>query len=69
MAHLFLARTEVSQRRACQVIQADRTSVRYRSGGPTMLSCAPGCGSLPPSGAGSGIAACLCCSCAVRAYW
>jgi hypothetical protein len=43
VAHLKVA-FEVSERRACCVLDADRTSVRYRSD-PTMLPCANVCAS------------------------
>ena len=44
---------EVSQRRACRTIGADRGSIRYRSRRPDEVRSAPGCGSWLPAAGGS----------------
>ena len=56
---------EVSERRACSIIAADRSSVRYRSRRPDDAALGRGCGSWRISAGGSAIAACMCC-CAAR---
>ena len=48
----------VSERRACEVLGADRTSVRYR--GRRMRSCAPACANWRRSAAGSATVVCWC---------
>src|SRR5690606_27315623 len=56
----------MSERRACCVVDADRKSVRYRSGGATMPGYERSCASWRTSAAGSAIAVFTSC-CAGRA--
>ena len=57
---------EMSERRACQVIQADRKTIRYKPGGPQTPIYVFACANWLPSSGGSAIGVCTC-SCAVKA--
>jgi hypothetical protein len=53
---------QMSERRACTLVAADRKMIRYRSrAGGLTLSCAPVCAISPTSAAGSAIAVCSSC--------
>jgi putative transposase len=58
---------EMSERRACRVIGADRSSIRFAAVFPTTRWCGGECASWRPSGAASAIAACM--SCCARRGW
>ena len=58
VAHLCVE-FEVSQRRACEVIGADRTSVRYLSRRPDDAPFERGCVSWPSYAGASAIAVCF----------
>ena len=53
---------QMSERRACKLIKADRQMVRYRSTRPPETPCAHGCGHLPTSAEGSATGDCSSCS-------
>lgn len=58
----ILAEThEMSERRACFVIGADRTSDRYRNRPPDDASCASGCERSLANAAGSVVGVRMCC--------
>ena len=61
VAHLKVT-FEVSERRACCVLGADRSSVRYRASDLTMPPCGLGCASWRPCAGASAIGACTSCS-------
>jgi len=61
VAHLRLA-FEVSERRACSTLGADRTSIRYRSTRPETPRYEHGCASWRPFADGSAIDGCKSCS-------
>jgi putative transposase len=61
VAHLRLA-YEVSERRACSTLEADRSSIRYRSTGRMMLRYGCGYANWPPFAGGSAIGGCTSCS-------
>ena len=52
---------EMSERRACSLVAADRKMIRNRHGGRQRPSCVPGCTSLPINGAASAIVASTSC--------
>ena len=52
---------QISERRACILVAADRKMIRYRSRRPPMSSCAPGCAISPTSAAGSATVGCTFC--------
>jgi hypothetical protein len=56
------ASLEVSERRACSIIAADRSTVRYRSKRPDDAALPRGCGSWRICAGGSATAACMFCS-------
>ena len=58
VAHLGTS-LEVSERRACSMIAADRSAVRDRAGVPTTPCCVRGCGSWRTSAGGLATAACM----------
>jgi hypothetical protein len=49
---------EMSERRVCSLVAADRKMIRYRSRRPPDTGCAPVCTSSPINGAVSAIVAC-----------
>jgi Transposase len=57
---------QMSERRACSLVAADRKMIRYRSRRRQTRSCAPVCTSLPINGGVSAIVACTSC-CATKA--
>ena len=61
VAHLRLA-FEVSERRACSTLGADRTSIRYRSIRPDDAAVRARCANWPPFADGSAIGGCTSCS-------
>ena len=61
VAHLQVA-YEVSERRACSALRADRTSVRYRGCRPDEASIRARLRELAQSAVGSGIGDCTSCS-------
>ena len=61
VAHLRAA-FEVSERRACTMMGADRTSIRYRVIGRTIPLCVCDCGNWPRFAGGSAIGGCTSCS-------
>ena len=52
---------QMSERRACNLVAADRKMIRYRSAGRLMSSYAPGCAILPTSAVGSATGGCSSC--------
>lgn len=49
----------LSERRACSIVGADRKMIRYRSGARQTRLCATGCAILPTSGGVSATGGCL----------
>jgi hypothetical protein len=60
VAHLRGA-LEMSERRACSLVAADRTMIRYRSRRPPDSALRPTCASLPISAAASATGGCSSC--------
>jgi hypothetical protein len=52
---------QMSERRACTIVAADRKMIRYRSRRPPMSNCAPVYVSSPTSAAGSATGGCSSC--------
>jgi hypothetical protein len=67
VAHL-VETYEMSERRACRLIRADRKTVGYRSGVRGTKRFGVACESWRPNSVGSAIAVCMSC-CAPKAIW